>query len=781
VVTLNLTITQPSLSTETATACGSYIWHGTTYTSSNITATWTGTNAAGCDSVVTLNLTINQPSTLTETVSACGSYIWHGTTYTSSNITATWTGTNAAGCDSLVTLNLTINQSSTSIETVSACGSFVWHGTTYTSSNNTATWTGTNVAGCDSVVTLHLTINTSTSSIETILSAGAFVWHGVTYSTSTNTPTWQTTNAAGCDSIVTLHLTITCSPNTGDTTVSACGSFVWYGVTYTSSTNLPTHTFTNVSGCDSVVTLHLTIQSVVPTKPATITQTLVSNVCGARVYRYSASAIANGLQYLWLVPTSLGGDTSAIIIDSGNINSKTILVRYVSNNGASTTDSIKVASFNGCTSIYTAAKLTITAMKVPAAPLTFTGIAVKGSSCGARTYRITAPSLPTATSTLPAATGYVWSFVGNLSNYITIDSGTVNSQVIIIRCTSNEAAAVGDNIRLLYTSSCGNSQWKSIKMTITKLSPPALPTFTATLVSNECGARIYRYTASALTPGGVYVGAATGYVWSFTGSLGSNAVIDSGDVSSQKIRVRFTSNNAASVGDNVRVAFTSDCGNSLWKSYKLTNTALLTPTPASITQTLVTNTCGARVYRYTAPALTNATTTAAATTGYSWTLPIGNVGSTGTLDSGSLSGRTIRIIYTSNAAAATSDSIKVAYVSACGTGNSKAIKLTNLVKTGCPAITKLPYSKTNNNQNNQSSMQVTVFPNPSKSNFNLQVTTANKEVVTARVLDLQGRFIKSIMVTPYQTQTLGSDLKAGVYLIEVRQGQQVKTMRVVKF
>jgi hypothetical protein len=229
------------------------------------------------------------------------------------------------------------------------------------------------------------------------------------------------------------------------------------------------------------------------------------------------------------------------------------------------------------------------------------------------------------------------------------------------------------------------------------------------------------------------------------------------------------------------VAFTSDCGNSPWKSAKLTNTSLLIPTPASITQTLVTNTCGARVYRYTAPALTNATTTAAATTGYSWILPIGNVGSTGSLDSGSLSGRTIKIIYTSNAAAATGDSIKVAYVSGCGTGNSKAVKLTNAVKTGCPAITKLPYSKTNTTPDNQSSMQVTVFPNPSKSNFNLQVLTSDKETITARVLDLQGRFIKSINVTPYQTQTLGSDLKAGVYLIEVRQGKEVKIMRVVKF
>jgi hypothetical protein len=50
------------------------------------------------------------PTTSTQTVSACGSYVWNGTTYTASNNTATYVTTNAGGCDSTVTLNLTIKQ-----------------------------------------------------------------------------------------------------------------------------------------------------------------------------------------------------------------------------------------------------------------------------------------------------------------------------------------------------------------------------------------------------------------------------------------------------------------------------------------------------------------------------------------------------------------------------------------------------------------------------------------------------------------------------------------------
>ena len=155
-------------STDTVVACGLFMWiDGNTYTSSNDTATFTLTNAAGCDSVVTLNLTINTSNTGTDVITACDSYQWiDGNTYTASNSSATFTETNAAGCDSVVTLNLSINNSNTGIDVVSACDSYTWiDGNTYTSSNDTATFTLTNAAGCDSVVTLNLTINSISNSV----------------------------------------------------------------------------------------------------------------------------------------------------------------------------------------------------------------------------------------------------------------------------------------------------------------------------------------------------------------------------------------------------------------------------------------------------------------------------------------------------------------------------------------------------------------------------------------------------------------------------------------
>ena len=171
--------------TDTQTACDSYTWiDGNTYTSNNNTATFTfaGGAANGCDSIVTLDLTINSQGTSVDSQIACNSYTWiDGTTYTSSNNTATFTiaGGSANGCDSIVTLDLTINPQGTSVDAHTACNSYTWiDGNTYTSSNNTATFTiaGGSANGCDSIVTLDLTINNvdvSVSSNEPTLSATA--------------------------------------------------------------------------------------------------------------------------------------------------------------------------------------------------------------------------------------------------------------------------------------------------------------------------------------------------------------------------------------------------------------------------------------------------------------------------------------------------------------------------------------------------------------------------------------------------------------------------------
>ena len=234
------------------------------YTTTGIyTETLARANAQGCDSIITLDLTINNNSS-TDVQTACNTFTWiDGNTYTSNNNSATFTLTNAAGCDSVITLDLTIsNTSVTDVQT--ACNSYTWiDGNTYTSNNNSASVTLTNSAGCDSIITLDLTINNSSSSIFIKTICDSYTWvDGNTYTASNNTATVTLTNATGCDSIVTLDLTIKNSTSKTDTQ-TACDSYTWIdGNTYTSNNNIATYTLTNSIGCDSIITLDLTINTV---------------------------------------------------------------------------------------------------------------------------------------------------------------------------------------------------------------------------------------------------------------------------------------------------------------------------------------------------------------------------------------------------------------------------------------------------------------------------------------------------------------------------------------
>ena len=89
-----------------------------------------------------------------------------------------------------------------------------------------------------------------------ITSCDNFTWDGIVYdSTGSYTNTYL--DLLGCDSIVTLNLTINNS-STGSVDITACDDFTWDGVVY-DSTGSYTNLYSDVNGCDSSVTLNLTI------------------------------------------------------------------------------------------------------------------------------------------------------------------------------------------------------------------------------------------------------------------------------------------------------------------------------------------------------------------------------------------------------------------------------------------------------------------------------------------------------------------------------------------
>ncbi len=445
-------------------------------------------------------------------------------------------------------------------------------------------------------------------------------------------------------------------------------------------------------------------------------------------------------------------------------------MKYTLNRAAANGDSARVAFTSACgNSLNRALRLTNTAAVLPTAPASIT-ITTVSDVCGNRVYRYTAPALT------GSATGYLWSFVGTLGLNAVVDSGTLSSRIVRMKYTLNRAAATGDSARVAFTSACGNSLNRALRLTNTAVAVPTAPaSITIATVSDVCGNRVYRYTAPALT------GIATGYLWSFVGTLGLNAVVDSGTLSSRIVRMKYTSNTAAGTGDSARVAYTSACENSLNRALRLTNSAVVVPTtPASIIITTVTDVCGNRVYRYTAPALTGTAT------GYQWSF-VGPLGTSAVVDSGSLNSRIVRMKYTSNIAANRRiDSVRVAYTSTCGNSINRALRLSNTALNNCPIVT-LPILSLNTSKNSlalskidQNSLDIKIFPNPTAGTFYLKVNSNSAEMIHVRVIDVSGRVVKSIKTNTSETSMLGSELRAGLYFFEVKQGSETRIVKAVK-
>ena len=288
-VSLNLTIKKTSSASLNVSACEKYFWNltGKTYTTSGVNKD-TIPNYAGCDSVVTLNLTIKKSSSASLNVSACDNYYWTfaGKTYTASGVYKD-TIPNYAGCDSVVTLNLTIHKSSSSSLNVSACENYYWNltGKTYTTSGVYKD-TISNYAGCDSVVTLNLTIKKASSANLNVSACDHYYWN-LTGKTYTISGVYKDTipNYAGCDSVVTLNLTIK-KASSASLNVSACENYYWNltGKIYTTS-GVYKDTIPNYAGCDSIITLNLDIIK------TDTTVSLTGNVLTAK---------ESGIKYQWL-------------------------------------------------------------------------------------------------------------------------------------------------------------------------------------------------------------------------------------------------------------------------------------------------------------------------------------------------------------------------------------------------------------------------------------------------------------------------------------------------
>ena len=259
---LDLTVlTTDNYDEQSATICDTeapYLWYGESYTTTGkytFTEQYVGTNIDSIQHI--LNLTVNPTIYTEEYITACDSYTWNGQTYTTTGA-YTYTTTAANGCDSIVTLHLTINKSDYVEETVTACDSYKWNTVVYTESGD-YTYITTTDQGCERVEVLHLTIHRSEYVEETVTACDSYEWNGVVY-TKSGDYTYTTTTDHGCEHVEVLHLTINKSEVGATEYATICHgeTYTWNGQSY-SATGEYTQTLSTTTGCDSIVTLYLTI------------------------------------------------------------------------------------------------------------------------------------------------------------------------------------------------------------------------------------------------------------------------------------------------------------------------------------------------------------------------------------------------------------------------------------------------------------------------------------------------------------------------------------------
>ena len=170
----------------------------------------------------------------------------------------------AKGCDSIVTLSLSLNPSYNYdfYDTICDGQTYIWNQVKYKTPGN-YTQSFKTISGCDSVVTLNLVVNPiyDIEIYDTICAGETYKWNAEQY-TQSGSYMQSFTTQHGCDSLVTLHLSV------GDVynvslydTICSGEIYNWDGKSYT-NTGVYVRKYASVLGCDSIVTLNLLVGEV---------------------------------------------------------------------------------------------------------------------------------------------------------------------------------------------------------------------------------------------------------------------------------------------------------------------------------------------------------------------------------------------------------------------------------------------------------------------------------------------------------------------------------------
>ena len=313
IVRLDLTVIPTVFTSLTERICAGEVFNvgGTDYDASGIFTT-TIPAASGCDSVITLNLTVVDIPDTPVSASICdgGTYSIGDSTYTVAGV-YTIPLTSVDGCDSIIMLDLAVTDFYETNLNIALC-----EGESYTVGTDTYTMTGmyTNnflsQDGCDSIVNLDLTINPilRDTLIEEVCQGESFSIAGIPYNTTGEHTEVISSLVTGCDSVITLFLTVNPIENVTIEETICDGESVMVGdSTYTTTGSFFTPLIT-AAGCDSIVTLNLEVI------PIPITN-LVEEICDGETFTVGPDTYTTTGQYTNILTSVVSGCDSIVNLD----------------------------------------------------------------------------------------------------------------------------------------------------------------------------------------------------------------------------------------------------------------------------------------------------------------------------------------------------------------------------------------------------------------------------------------------------------------------------------
>jgi uncharacterized repeat protein (TIGR01451 family) len=170
---------------------------------------------------------------------------------------------------------------------------------------NTARLYGQSVVGDQFTndATAIIDVNYETNNSETAVSCDSYLWHGITYTTSGNY-TYSYFNTNNVASVDTLHLTINYGTH-NSYSVTACNNYMWKGVLYNSTgTFIYIYNDLNIYGCEITDTLHLTINN---STQSSNTATSISS------YTWNGNTYTSSGVYTWTGINAIGCDSIAVV------------------------------------------------------------------------------------------------------------------------------------------------------------------------------------------------------------------------------------------------------------------------------------------------------------------------------------------------------------------------------------------------------------------------------------------------------------------------------------